>query len=189
MNDLTALKSTFKDLVANTIHRDGIDKLMLWLESTDFYNAPSSTRYHGAEPGGLIAHSIDVYKQLKLKQTDESDETIAIVSLFHDICKVNMYKVSVRNTKDSTGKWIQVPFYETCDDEELPVGHGEKSVIILMKYMNLTDEEICSIRWHMSGFYALNPGESNALSKSLIKYKLVLKLIESDMESSFWNGK
>ena len=82
MNDLRALKAEFKDIVTNTIHRDGIDDLMAWLDSTDFYSAPSSTRYHGAEPGGLVAHSIAVYNRLKQKQTDETDETIAIASLF-----------------------------------------------------------------------------------------------------------
>ena len=78
MNDLKALKVEFKDIVANVIHRDGIDDLMAWLDSTDFYSAPSSTRYHGAEPGGLVAHSIAVYNRLKQKQTDETEETIAI---------------------------------------------------------------------------------------------------------------
>ena len=135
MNDLRELKAEFKSIVANTIHRDGIDGLMTWLESTDFYSAPSSTRYHGAEPGGLAAHSIAVYNRLKQKQTDETDETIAIASLFHDLCKCNFYKQTFRNVKnESTGKWEKVPSYEVND--QFPLGHGEKSMFIIMKFMN-----------------------------------------------------
>lgn len=177
-------KERFKSIVKECINRSGIDDLMNWLESTDFYTAPASARYHGAESGGLCAHSLEVFNCLKNKQDIETLETIAISALFHDLCKINTYKVSMRNTKDETGKWIKVPYYEHCD--LYPLGHGEKSVILLMKYIKLTDEEIMAIRWHMSGFYVSNPGESNALSSALEKYKLVLKLIESDMESAFW---
>lgn len=189
MNDLVALKKEFIDIVSSNICRKGIGDLMAWLETTDFYTAPSSARYHGAEEGGLLAHSLGVYKYLKNFQEDESNETIALVALFHDLCKVNTYKVSMRNTKDSSGKWIQVPYYEYADHEDLPVGHGEKSVIILMKYMKLTDEEICSIRWHMGAYALEQVYERPAISKALSLYKLVLKLQTADQASAFWEGK
>lgn len=189
MNDLVTLKKEFIDIVNQNICRKGIGDLMAWLETTDFYTAPSSARFHGAEEGGLLAHSIGVYKYLKNFQENESNETIALVALFHDLCKVNIYKVSMRNTKDSSGKWVQVPYYDYRDDEDLPVGHGEKSVIILMKYMKLTDEEICSIRWHM-GFSTVEPVfEKPSLTKALAKFKLVLKLQTADSASAFWEGK
>lgn len=189
MNDLVALKKEFIDIVNQNICRKGIGDLMAWLETTDFYTAPSSARFHGAEEGGLLAHSIGVYKYLKNFQENESNETIALVALFHDLCKVNIYKVSMRNTKDSSGKWIQTPYFDYREDEELPVGHGEKSVIILMKYMKLTDEEICSIRWHM-GFSTVEPVfEKPSLTKALAKFKLVLKLQTADSASAFWEGK
>ena len=180
-------KEVFKSIVKEHIHRDGIDELMQWLDSTDFYSAPSSTRYHSAYPGGLCDHSITVYKRLKSLQDSESDETIALVALFHDLCKVNFYKVSTRNTKDESGRWIKVPYYEYSDDESLPVGHGEKSVIILMKYMKLTDEEILAIRWHM-GYSVVEPTfEKPAITKALSLYKLVLKLQFADQSASFWD--
>lgn len=189
MNDLVTLKKEFIDIVNQNICRKGIGDLMAWLETTDFYTAPSSARFHGAEEGGLLAHSIGVYKYLKNFQENESNETIALVALFHDLCKVNIYKVSMRNTKDSSGKWIQTPYFDYREDEELPVGHGEKSVIILMKYMKLTDEEICSIRWHM-GFSTVEPVfEKPSLTKALAKFKLVLKLQTADSASAFWEGK
>lgn len=188
MNDLKALKTEFKDIVANMIHRDGIDGLMTWLDSTDFYSAPSSTRYHGAEPGGLVAHSIAVYNCLKQKQTDETDETIAIASLFHDLCKCNFYKQTFRNVKNEvTGKWEKVPSYEVND--QFPLGHGEKSMFIVMKFMNLTDEEAMAIRWHM-GFSAVEQQfEKPSMARAMQICKLVIKLQEADTESSFWDGK
>lgn len=175
----------FKLLAKEKIHRKGIDELLNWLDTTDFFTAPSSTRYHGAEPGGLCKHSLGVYNRLKTLQESETDETIAIVALFHDLCKVNFYKESTRNIKDSTGKWIQVPYYEI--DDKLPMGHGEKSMYLLMKYISLTDDEAMAIRWHMSGYYSSNPGETQALSSALSNYKLVLKLQTADSMSAFWD--
>lgn len=188
MNDLKALKTEFKDIVANTIHRDGIDDLMTWLDSTDFYSAPSSTRYHGAEPGGLVAHSIAVYNRLKQKQTDETDETIAIASLFHDLCKRNFYKQTFRNVKNEvTGKWEKVPAYDI--DDKFPLGHGEKSMFTIMKFMKLTDEEALAVRWHM-GFSAVEQQfEKPSMARAMQICKLVIKLQEADTEASFWDCK
>ena len=188
MNDLVALEAEFKNIVAQNIHREGIDDLMCWLGSTDFFVAPSSTRYHGAEPGGLCAHSIAVYKRLKAKQEDEEDETIAIAALFHDLCKVQFYKQSYRNVKnDTTGKWERVPCYEI--DDAYPLGHGEKSMFFIMNFMKLTDDEAMAIRWHM-GFSAVEQQfEKPALAAAMQRFKLVLKLQAADQEASFWDGK
>lgn len=180
-------KAIFKEIVKSMISRDGIDDLMNWLETTDFYTAPSSARYHGSEPGGLCAHSLKVYECLRAKQVDETGETIAIAALFHDLCKVNTYKLSMRNTKDeATGKWIKVPYYEYRDDDVMPFGHGEKSMYIVMKYIKLTDEEALAIRWHM-GFSAVEPiYEKPQLTAALQLYQLVLKLQTADTEASHW---
>lgn len=188
MNDLVALETAFRDIVAKCIHREGIDNLMCWLGSTDFFVAPSSQCYHGAEPGGLVAHSLAVYKRLKAKQEDEEDETIAIAALFHDLCKVNFYKQSFRNVKnDATGKWERVPCYVI--DDTYPLGHGEKSMFFLMNFIKLTDDEAMAIRWHM-GFSVAEPQfEKPALSKAMSQYKLVLKLQAADSEAAFWDGK
>ena len=181
-------KIRFKEIVEKFIHRDGVNKLMEWLETTDFFVAPSSARYHGAEPGGLCEHSLAVYDRLKNIQADESDETIAIVSLFHDLCKANFYKSSYRNVKnDETGKWERVPSYDYAD--QFPLGHGEKSMFLLMKYIQLTDEEALAIRWHMGGYMALNRGESSALADALSRYPIVLKTQIADQQSAFWDGK
>lgn len=181
-------KIRFKEIVEKYIHLNGINELMEWLETTDFFTAPSSARYHGAEPGGLCEHSLAVYDRLKNIQADESDETIAIVSLFHDLCKVNFYKQSYRNVKnDETGKWERVPSYDYSD--KLPLGHGEKSMFLLMKYIRLTDEEALAIRWHMGAFAVEPIFEKPSMTRALSDYHLVLKLQEADAEASFWDGK
>lgn len=181
-------KVSFKNIISANVTREGIDALMQWLDTTDFYSAPSSSRYHGAEPGGLCEHSLSVYRRLKFKQEDESNETIALVALFHDLCKVNFYKNSFRNVKNElTGKWEKCPYYEINDS--LPLGHGEKSALLLSRYIKLSDEELLAIRWHMSGFYSSNTGEQSAISLALSMSRLVLKLIEADMESAFWDSK
>jgi hypothetical protein len=186
MIDTKANEFEFKSIVKENIHRDGINSLMSWLNTTDFFTAPSSTRFHGSEPGGLCAHSIAVYKYLKSFQEDESDESIAIVALFHDLCKANFYKESKRNVKDESGKWIQVPYYEQDQTKSVPLGHGEKSMFLIMKHMQLTDEEACAVRWHMGFATVEQIYEKPALNAALLLSKLVLKLQTADSAASFW---
>lgn len=175
----------FEQIVAANIKREGIDDLMEFIKNSDFYEAPGSTKYHDAEYGGLVNHSIEVYDNLfKMKRRFDlsmySDETLALVSLFHDICKVNFYKESFRNVKDSEGNWNKVSVFVV--DDQFPLGHSEKSVITLMKYMKLTDEEIMAIRWHME---ILDPSAqsyigSRTLTAAEEKYKLISYLHLAD---------
>lgn len=187
MNNIIELEDEFRDIVSKNIHRNGIDDLMSWISTTDFFIAPASNRYHGAEPGGLVAHSLAVYKRLKAKQEEEDDESIAIAALFHDLCKVNFYKQSYRNVKnETTGKWERVDSYEICDT--FPLGHGEKSMFLIMNFMKLSDDEAHAIRWHM-GFSAVEQQfEKPSMTKAMQMYKLVLKLQEADMEASFFDN-
>ena len=141
---------------------------------SDFFTAPASTRYHGACEGGLLAHSLNVYDCLvdilnrprvkELYGIEYSDESIAIAALMHDVCKVNFYKTSFRNAKDENGKWVSVPYY-TIEDN-LPYGHGEKSVYIVSGYMRLTRDEAFAIRYHM-GFSYTGRGWSLCVGCSL----------------------
>lgn len=147
-------KKQFVDTVKKYIKRDGIDELLEQLEKTDFYIAPASSRFHDSEPMGLVKHSLEVFEYLKkyynpdLDMTPEQNmERIAIVSLFHDLCKIGYYKVEMRNTKDESGKWVQVPYYTI--DNKFPYGHSEQSVYMLSKLIEITDEEAMAIRWHM----------------------------------------
>lgn len=189
-------KEEFIQIYTENIKRGGADKLLEFLEKSDFFTAPSSTRFHGAYEGGLVQHSLNVYHCLKdylsrprtkeLYGMDYSEGTIALVALLHDICKVNFYTVELRNRKnDETGQWEKVPFYTV--DDKLPYGHGEKSVYILSGYFygedRLTREEAFAIRYHM-GFSG--PEDNYVIGKALEMYPLALALNVADMEASYY---
>ena len=172
-------KEEFISIYKENIKREGADKLLEFLERSDFFTAPSSTRFHGSYEGGLVQDSLNVYHCLKdylsrprtkeLYGMDYSEETIALVALLHDICKVNFYTVEMRNKKnDETGQWEKVPFYTVNDT--LPYGHGEKSVYILSGYFygddRLTREEAFAIRYHM-GFSYGGTEERGTIGKAL----------------------
>lgn len=159
------MKQTFVDLVQKDTHREGIKELMGWLNSTDFYTAPASTRYHGAFEGGLVLHSLNVYSQLKklckFYNCDASDESIAIVSLFHDLCKIGVYKTEMRWRKDANNQWEQYPTY-TFKEDFAYGGHGSKSVFLIQSFIKLTPEEASAINCHMGQWDATtysNPTE------------------------------
>jgi len=147
-----SIQSDFEEAVGK-IERVGINKLMEYLAETDFYTAPCSTRFHGVGPQGLLVHSLsvnDVALALKdMASIEVPEESVRICALFHDICKVNLYVKEKRNKKID-GKWTEVEVWGV--DDKLPMGHGEKSVYILQKFIVLTDEEALAIRWHLGGF-------------------------------------
>lgn len=185
-------KEEFIGIYKEKITRDGADKLLEFLEKSDFFTAPASTRFHGAYEGGLLRHSLNVYECLteylarervqKKYGLNASDESAAIVALLHDICKVNFYTVSMRNSKnEQTGQWEKVPYY-TIDDK-LPYGHGEKSVYMISGFIRLTREEAMAIRWHM-GFSGIE--DKNTIGKALEMYPLAFALSVADMEASYF---
>lgn len=186
-------KEEFISIFNENIKREGADKLLDFLENkSDFFTAPASTRYHNAFEGGLLRHSLNVYKCLvaylergrvkDMYKLEASAETAAIVALLHDLCKVNIYRVSYRNSKnDKTGQWEKVPYYEIHDT--LPYGHGEKSVYMISGFMRLTREEAMAIRWHM-GFSGNE--DKNTIGRALEKYPLAFALSVADMEASYF---
>ena len=107
--------------ILRTVKRDGIEDVIKFLESTDFFTAPASTRFHGDYAGGLVEHSMKVYEILvekvktASKSIEVSEETLKIVALLHDVCKANFYKVDYRNAKNALGVWEKVPYYPVED--------------------------------------------------------------------------
>ncbi len=189
-------KEEFISIYTEHIKRPGADKLLDYLiNKSDFFTAPSSTRYHGAYEGGLVEHSVNVYHCLKnylerprvkeLYGMNYSDETIAIVSLLHDLCKVNFYTVDYRNAKNADGVWEKVPYYAINDT--MPYGHGEKSVYIISGYLygegRLSREEAFAIRYHM-GFSGNE--DKNSIGRALEMYPLAFALSVADMEASYF---
>jgi len=185
-------KAEFINLFTSTIHREGTDELLKYLLSPgcDFFTAPASTRFHLSSEGGLVEHSLNVYRCLKdylarqrartEYQLVFSEETVAIVALLHDLCKINVYQKSNRNVKDKTGQWVSVPSYEYND--QLPYGHGEKSVYILSGFMKLTREEAFAIRFHM-GFS--NTDDKANVGAAFEKFPLAFALSVADMEATY----
>ena len=181
------MKEQYLELL-KSINREGMDELIKFIEKTDFFIAPASTKFHGDYEGGLLEHSLKVYEILKEKvktapvEMNVAEDTLKIVALLHDICKVNFYKVDYRNAKDAMGNWQKVPYY-TIEDT-IPYGHGEKSVMMLTEYIKLTSEEKYAIRWHM-GFS--EPKELyGTLGQAFKKYPLALLLHEADLEATYF---
>ena len=192
MAETIELMNRFTEIYKENITRPGSERLLDYLlsENSDFFVAPASTKYHSAYEGGLCQHSINVYECLKeycdrkrvrnMYGLNISDESIAIVGLLHDICKINTYETSFRNVKNDQGVWEKVPYFSFNDN--LPYGHGEKSVYIISGFMRLTREEAFAIRWHM-GF----SGEENknTIGKALEMFPLALAVNIADMEATF----
>ena len=187
-----SIQVTFVELYEQNIHREGADKCLDYLvNKSDFFTSPASTRFHGSYAGGLAQHSINVYECLKAYLARErvqelygmsySQETIALVALLHDVCKIGCYKSGTRNVKDEHGVWQKVPVY-TFDDP-LPYGHGEKSVYIVSGFMRLSREEAFAIRYHM-GFSGQE--DKGSVGKALELFPLAFALSVADMEATYF---
>lgn len=186
-------KDEFIAIFKDKIRREGSDKLLEYLEKSDFFTAPASAQYHLACPGGLCEHSLNVYNRLlylinqnSTPEFNPSDETVAIVSLLHDLCKIDCYKPARKSRK--TGEYYPngKPVWEDYDsyerDEKFPYGHGEKSVYIIAAYMRLTREEAIAIRWHMGPW--MND-DNRDVSKAFEQYPLAVLNHIADMEASY----
>ena len=192
-------KEKFLNL-AKSVHRDGMDKLIEYVEKSDFFTAPASTRFHGSVPGGLLIHSLNVYELFVQKCEspvfknsigDLPEESKIIMALFHDLCKTYFYTTELRNKKiysdsgskvDEQGRydWKSVPSYTVKD--LVPYGHGEKSVMMIENYIKLTNVERYAIRWHMG--YTEPKENWNTLSAAMEKYPVILALHEADLEAT-----
>lgn len=157
-----SLKEKFLELLDKT-DRQGIDEVMDWLKTNGFFEAPASVNHHGNYEGGLAEHSYNVYTAaMRLRATALSlnpsleeqlpEESVILASLLHDVCKTDIYKLGTKKRKNSFGTWEQYEGYD-IDYSSFPLGHGEKSVIVLLRLgLDLTDAEIAAIRWHMTAW-------------------------------------
>ena len=186
------IQQRFTEAYQANIHREGADQFLDYLKNrSDFFTAPASTRFHGAYAGGLAQHSYNVYECLKAYLARDrvkevyglsySDETIALVSLLHDVCKIGCYQSGFRNVKDENGVWQRVPTFTFSDP--MPYGHGEKSVYIISGFMRLSREEAFAIRYHM-GFSGNE--DKNSVGKALEMFPLAFALSVADMEATYF---
>lgn len=159
--DVNANYAKFMKYIKAYISRDGVDKLISYLEHTDLKVAPASSKYHMSVEGGLVQHSLNVFmRMIQLVQNEYGDfehcpytkETIALVSLLHDIAKINYYKIIFRNVKnDETGVWEKVQSYGQRDEEERFnfSSHEENCLYMLSKFFKLSYDEELAVRFHM----------------------------------------
>ena len=188
------LKQRFKDGVAQTIQRDGIENLMEWLENeTNFFVSPASTRYHGSYEGGLVELSLNVFNQLLFEMDSVVGkgweeiyplESVAIVALFHDLCKVGQYRETEKWRKDAGGQWESYLAYE-YDPEQLTMGHGAKSNFLLQRFIQLTPLEAQAIFWHM-GAYDISPyANLNGCGAAFETNALAFLIHRADMAATY----
>ena len=185
-------KKAFLELYNEKIKREGASELLKYLCGSDFFTAPASSRFHSNFEGGLCAHSLNVYRRLdELVRMHEaagdiqpgsiSEESVAVCGLLHDLCKVDFYAVQTRNVKKN-GEWVSVPYYTISDN--LPYGHGEKSVYMITGFMRLTRDESFAIRYHMG--FSSEYDDPRSIGYTFEHFPLAFALSTADMEATYF---
>lgn len=164
--------------------RDRISEEMVeWLIEKGFFTAPASTKYHGNYHGGLFEHSLAVAEELvylteQLKLSWDDLRSPFIIGMFHDLCKMDSYKkIPSPNIKNG--------YIFEYNDKTLLNGHGEKSVMLLSQWIQLTEEEILCIRYHMGAY---ETDDWNHFGRAITKYPNVLYTHTADMIASHIRG-
>jgi hypothetical protein len=190
---IQANKEQIISILRNT-GRAEIESLITYLENSDFFTAPASVKYHGSYDGGLSEHSLNVWHLLTEKNRYYSlglpEDTVAITALGHDVCKINFYGKETKNVlkgKKDNGYGKQINDWQEEEvvivKDQFPMGHGEKSVITLLRFIQLTDLEIAMIRWHMGGYVAKD--EYRDLNNAVDMYPQIVALNAADLEESY----
>lgn len=145
-----------------------------------YFESPASTKYHGAYAGGLYDHSKEVYFALanltgELGSPWMRPESPFIIGMFHDLCKADLYEQTTNSSQESA--WVHKP--------TLLTGHGEKSIMLLSTLMQLTEEEMMCIRFHMGAFVA---EDMKAYGDAVERFPNVLYTHTADMIASKIKG-
>jgi len=181
----------FKSYCSMLEERPGFKECLNWLlNETDYLTAPASTKYHGAFPGGLLVHSVNVCEELltllrahRYCGRSVHPNSAILVALLHDVCKCNYYQTATGRRKDAAGKWQDVTTYTISDT--LPMGHGEKSLYMLMRTgLQLSDAEAAAIRWHMGAYQEQE--KLNTMGQAFDRYPLALFLHMADMVAAHY---
>lgn len=161
-------------------------ELIAFLHEHNYFTCSASVKHHGNETGGLFAHSMAVAKTLidltnKLGLVWQREESPAIIGLLHDMCKTDDYVYVV----DSPGKELfggavvnKVGHWD-YNPEPILKGHGDKSVLMLSSILQLTEEEMYCIRFHMGAF--TDSSEWKFYTNAVHKFNNVLWVHQADM--------
>jgi hypothetical protein len=177
--------------------RPGMEGLVSWLNGTDFFSAPASTKYHGCHEGGLAEHSLQVCTLLFRKGSMAAKaplckDNIIICGLLHDVCKAGVYKKTWKNVKnyhdrgqkkDEGGRFDWEAEESYVFGDPLPLGHGAKSLYLVRRHIELSDMEAAMILHHMGAF----PGGDAArdFSAAANKWPAVALMHAADIEASY----
>lgn len=174
-------------------NRDGIENLITYLsDECDFFIAPASTKYHGAYKGGLAEHCVNVLDCMINVDTNlnstygmpkDNADSIILVALLHDLCKINTYKPKELWRKDANGHWESYIGY--VREPDLCMGHAPKSLHIINKFIALTDEEAQAILWHMGAYDNSMYMTFNEMGEAYSKNSLAYKLHTADMMATY----
>ena len=170
--------------------RDGIDKLADYLsDSTDFFTAPASTRFHNNFSGGLAQHCLNVYENFKslleIKGIEMSEDSIIICALLHDLCKCNTYVVETRNRKNEQGQWEKYNIWATNKDVDIPLPHSSRSIAIIRKFIKLSIKEELTIFYHMGPYGGEDYEYRNMLKAANEKYPQTVLFYVADTIASY----
>lgn len=187
--ELEEQKEMILDLLRST-ERDGIDKLADYLsDSTDFFTAPASTRFHNNFSGGLAQHCLNVYENFKslleIKGIEMSEDSIIICALLHDLCKCNTYVVETRNRKNEQGQWEKYNIWATNKEVDIPLPHSSRSIAIIRKFIKLSIKEELTIFYHMGPYGGEDYEYRNMLKAANEKYPQTVLFYVADTIASY----
>ncbi len=187
--ELEEQKEMILDLLRST-ERDGIDKLADYLsDSTDFFTAPASTRFHNNFSGGLAQHCLNVYENFKslleIKGVEMSEDSIIICALLHDLCKCNTYVVETRNRKNEQGQWEKYNIWATNKEVDIPLPHSSRSIAIIRKFIKLSIKEELTIFYHMGPYGGEDYEYRNMLKAANEKYPQTVLFYVADTIASY----
>ena len=190
MLDIEKNKERYLKLLEEVLHEEDFNNIKDWLETGDFFSAPASTKYHLHGEGGLCQHSLNVYdclsKKLKDWGLEYPENSIRIVSLMHDWCKINVYVKSTRRVppeRSGTGKWETEEVW--IKDDAYHLGHASKSVYLIQQFIPLNMLEIEAIHSHMGSTDLSTMFNSFDLNSIFSVNPLAICLHLADMESSY----
>ena len=201
--DIEKNKQEFIQLV-RSINREGFEceKLLFKLEQSDFFNAPASTIYHMNVPGGLVAHTLNVYNNLCALNHSCNlgfpEDSVKIVALFHDLSKMNYYESYNKNVKkysehgkssDGGGRfdWTVEKCYKVREPRDRYIfgTHGQNSERMLSYFLPLSEQESAAIIWHHAGMD--NGCADKDLTPIMNKFPLATALHCADLISCYIN--
>ena len=195
-NDRTQIMAAQKEefiALLSSVKRDGIDKLLDYLENkSDFYTAPAAAKFHNNFEGGLLEHSLNVYKNFKgllaLKGVEMDEDSIIISALLHDLCKCNYYIKEERNRKVN-GKWESYEMWSHVKTPSVLLPHSSRSIRIIRNFIPLRFIEELTIFYHMGPFGGEDYEYRNLLQETNEKYPQTLLFYIADLMASYIDEK